>query len=247
MMKRVCIPISFIFFIWMTSVFASPTVCLNMIVKNETDVIERCLESVLPVIDYWVIVDTGSTDGTQEVIRTFMDEHGIKGELHERPWKNFSHNRNEALQLAQGKSDYVFFIDADEYLIYQPNFRLPSLDKDYYYITVLHSGSRYPKLQFAKSDLNWKWVGVLHEYLSSPKAKSSATIESVRNMYTTEGARSKDPQKYKKDAAILEEALREEAARSTPSVCVCVWSGLVLGLGLGLGLGLWAPRTAPKA
>jgi len=181
-----------------------------MIVKDEKDVIERCLTSVLPIIDYWVIVDTGSTDGTQEVIQKFMDEHGVKGELHERPWKNFSHNRNEALQLAKGKSDYVFFIDADEYLIYEEGFQLPILDKDFYYITVLHSGSQYVKLQFAKSSLNWDWVGVLHEYLSSPEAKTSDTIAGVQNIYTTEGARSKDPLKYKKDAAVLEKALKEE-------------------------------------
>ena len=77
------------------------TICLNMIVKDEKDVICRCLASVKPVIDYWVIVDTGSSDGTQEIIRAFMKE--IPGELHERPWINFGHNRNEALELAKGK------------------------------------------------------------------------------------------------------------------------------------------------
>ena len=41
-----------------------PRVALSMIVKNERNVIERCLESVLPIIDTWQIVDTGSTDGT---------------------------------------------------------------------------------------------------------------------------------------------------------------------------------------
>src|SRR5438105_1336932 len=70
------------------------TVCVNMIVKNEKDVITRCLGSVLPIIDYWVIVDTGSTDGTQKIIKDFMKENKVKGELFERPWKNFEHNRN---------------------------------------------------------------------------------------------------------------------------------------------------------
>lgn len=209
-MKRISIFIFFILFTWNSAGYGTSTVCLNMIVKNETDVIERCLESVLPIIDYWVIVDTGSTDGTQEMIQAFMDKHGVKGELHERPWKNFSHNRNEALGLAAGKSDYVFFIDADEYLVYEPDFKLPQLNKDFYYVTILHSGSSYPKLQFAKSDLNWKWVGVLHEYLSSSQAESSATIKGLHNIYTTEGARSKDRMKYQKDAAVLEEALKEE-------------------------------------
>ena len=68
-----------------------------MIVKNESKVIRRCLESVLPLVDYWVIVDTGSTDGTQQIILECLKE--VPGFLHERPWVDFSHNRNEAIAL----------------------------------------------------------------------------------------------------------------------------------------------------
>ena len=76
-----------------------PTICLNMIIKNEAPVIRRCLDSVKPFIDSWVIVDTGSSDDTQQIVRDTMA--GLPGELHERPWKNFGHNRNEALELAR--------------------------------------------------------------------------------------------------------------------------------------------------
>src|SRR5271165_2538983 len=102
-----------------------PSVCLCMIVRNEAPVIRRCLESVKPMIDYWVIVDTGSTDGTQEIIKDYMKE--IPGELFERPWQNFEHNRNEALTLARGKAEYVLIIDADDILIYDSDFRMPKL------------------------------------------------------------------------------------------------------------------------
>lgn len=61
-----------------------PTICLNMIVKNESAIIEKCLASAKPFIDYWVIVDTGSNDGTQQIIQKFMKD--IPGELHEKPW-----------------------------------------------------------------------------------------------------------------------------------------------------------------
>ena len=49
-----------------------PTICLNMIVKNETQIIQRLLESVLPIIDCYLICDTGSTDNTIELIDNFV-------------------------------------------------------------------------------------------------------------------------------------------------------------------------------
>jgi glycosyltransferase involved in cell wall biosynthesis len=90
------------------------TVCLNMIVKNEAPVIRRCLDSVRPIIDHWVIVDTGSTDGTQDIIREHLKD--VPGELHERPWKDFAHNRSEALALARPLGGYSLIIDADDTL-----------------------------------------------------------------------------------------------------------------------------------
>ena len=80
---------------------AKQSICLNMIVKDEQSIIAKNLASAKQIIDYWVIVDTGSTDGTQEEIRRCMQ--GVPGELHERPWVDFEHNRNEALALARGK------------------------------------------------------------------------------------------------------------------------------------------------
>src|SRR5215471_6702842 len=96
------------------------TLCLNMIVKNERHVIERCLASVKPVISYWVIVDTGSADGTQDAIRDYLRD--IPGELVERPWVDFAHNRSEALSYAKGETDYLIIIDADEVLAFAKGF-----------------------------------------------------------------------------------------------------------------------------
>ena len=110
-----------------------------MIVKDETKVICRCLESVKPLIDYWLIVDTGSHDGTQQMIKDFMKD--IPGELHERPWVNFAHNRNEALTLAKDKADYLLFIDADDKLEIAKDFVRPKLDKDSYLLKIEYGGA----------------------------------------------------------------------------------------------------------
>ena len=77
----------------------SKTLGLSMIVKNESHVILRLLNSVAPIIDYWVIADTGSTDGTQEIIQKFFDEKGIPGQLIHSDWiDNFSYARNKSLK-----------------------------------------------------------------------------------------------------------------------------------------------------
>lgn len=84
------------------------TIALVMIVKDEVDRLERCIESVRSIVDEFVIVDTGSTDGTQKIIEKF-------GELHEIPFANYVEAKNAALQLATG--DYILFMDADETIV----------------------------------------------------------------------------------------------------------------------------------
>ncbi len=184
------------------------TICLNMIVKNESKVIKRCLESVKSLIDYWVIVDTGSTDGTQEIIKEFMKD--IPGELIEHEWVNFEHNRNEALKLAEDKTDYMLFMDAHDELIYSKDFIKPPLEKDFYYFEMKYGGSKFYRVNIVRSDLNWKWIGVLHEYIHSPIANTSDVFKGIINLIKIEGCRSQDPLKYQKDAKVLEKALLDE-------------------------------------
>lgn len=50
------------------------TICLVMIVKNEMEVLKRSFDSVYKYIDYWIICDTGSTDGTQEFITDYFKQ-----------------------------------------------------------------------------------------------------------------------------------------------------------------------------
>jgi glycosyltransferase involved in cell wall biosynthesis len=195
------------------------TICLNMIVKNESQVIEKCLASVKPLIDYWVIVDTGSSDNTQEIVKNCMK--GIPGQLYERPWVNFAHNRNEALALAKNKGDYVLLIDADEVLQYSEDFSLPSLEKDLYLILVRQIGAADVRRNgLINNNINWKWEGVIHEFLSSIEAKSSEVLNGVVNLCNTHAGgvsgRSKQSEcaKYLRDAEMLENALKEEPNNS---------------------------------
>ena len=103
----------------------TPTVCLNMIVKNESNVIVETLNNLAKYIqfDYWVISDTGSTDNTQEIISDYFLTKGIPGELVTHEWRNFGYNRTQALAAAFDKSDYLLIFDADDKIA--GDFKLP--------------------------------------------------------------------------------------------------------------------------
>jgi glycosyltransferase involved in cell wall biosynthesis len=127
-------------------VASRPAICLNMIVKNEAHVVQETLDAVAPYISSWVIVDTGSADGTQDLIRNHMAALGIPGELQERPWLNFGHNRTEALKLAQGHGDYIWVMDADDMVVGEADFT--QLDADIYFMRFAEASIVYWRARF---------------------------------------------------------------------------------------------------
>ena len=93
----------------------------NGMFKNEAGIITRMLESVHKHIDYYVIQDNGSTDGTPDIIKKFFDEKGIPGVIYFEPWVNFGYNRNHTLQKCLSLNsvhncEYILRVDADEIL-----------------------------------------------------------------------------------------------------------------------------------
>jgi glycosyltransferase involved in cell wall biosynthesis len=196
-----------------TKELGRPSLCLVMIVKNESKVIKRCIDSVKDYIDYWVIVDTGSTDGTQEMIKSIMDGYNIPGELHERPWVDFGHNRTESLQYSKGKADYRLVIDADDVLVVENNSINPfqNLSADSYKVKIRLSSLAYFRTQIVKGDQDWKYVGVLHEYLSGPSdIQVTENFVEGAEMHASVSGHTRDIKgkaKYHNDALIFEKAL----------------------------------------
>lgn len=183
------------------------TVCLTQILKNEAHVIGKCLASVRPHIDYWVIGDTGSTDETEAEVRKALE--GIPGEFHRIPWEGFGKSRTKVFDLAKGKADYALVVDADE-VLEAPN-GLGELDGDAY--VLWHHPNEYVKFitrRLFHMRFDWSYVGVLHEHPVATKIWEDKILENAIIRTKQEGARSQDPEKYVKDARTLEAALLDE-------------------------------------
>lgn len=195
-------------------------VCLNMIVKNEAKVIERALLSAWPLIDDWVISDTGSTDDTQELIQNFFASRMMPGVLLEHPWTNFEVNRNQALlgALEHSDSDYILFMDADDIFVApSPSviFELPvAVRFPQFMIKVQFPyGTETSRTGLISRESGCRWKGVLHESINCPPGTVSNYRFYNKGPYIKVigggGARNMDPDKFLKDVAVLETALKE--------------------------------------
>jgi len=188
------------------------TICLNMIVKDESHIIKQTLENICSYInlDYWVISDTGSSDNTKEIIIDFFKEKNIKGELVEHEWRDFAYNRNKALDCAYNKSDYIFLFDADDKIC--GNLILPDkllLDR---YDMSFGPTFIYNRPFLINNRKKWIWKGVLHECLSCLEPLNGSLL--IEGDYYIQpghdGSRNKNPDKYLDDAKLLEKAFEEE-------------------------------------
>lgn len=171
-----------------------------MIVKDEATVIERCLTSVRPLIDHWVICDTGSTDGTPEIVSRVLAD--VPGTLHRRPWVDFGHNRTELMQLAQGAADYLLLLDADMTVTYDDT-RLDGLDADSYMLRHDDDPEYWIK-RLVRGDRQWHYVGATHEYITTDLPDRSEPLNAiVIHHHADGGART---QKFERDLHLLTEA-----------------------------------------
>lgn len=146
-----------------------------MIVKDEAAVIERCLRSVRGLINYWLICDTGSTDATPALIRQSLD--GVPGELHDRPWVDFGHNRTELMELAQRKADYLLLIDADMTVTYDRT-RLRALAADSYLLRHAEDPEYWIK-RLVRGDRRWRFIGATHEYITADGADRTEALDAI--------------------------------------------------------------------
>ena len=194
-----------------------PKLCLNMIVKNESKIITRLFDSVVDIIDSYLICDTGSTDNTVQLITDYFLEHGKPGKVIVEPFKNFEHNRTFALQACENNPDidYVLLMDADMVLMKGPQFNLGNfkdqlLTADVFHLFQGNDRFSYKNVRIVKNNMGIKYWGVTHEVISTPDGTHYSQIE--RNILFIDdiGDGGAKADKFERDIRLLTQGLVEK-------------------------------------
>jgi glycosyltransferase involved in cell wall biosynthesis len=185
----------------------TPTVCINMIVKNESKIITRMLDTVLPIIDAYCICDTGSTDNTVQIIEDYFKEKNIPGKVVVEPFLNFAHNRNFALKACEGLSDYILLMDADMKLKITNFDKAKLRDYDSCYILQGSDNFYYQNMRIVKNDGRFNYVGVTHEYVNTPSDNKLLAIKKDELFIDDLGDGGCKNDKFERDVRLLTGAI----------------------------------------
>uniref|UniRef100_A0A6C0AQD8 Glycosyltransferase 2-like domain-containing protein n=1 Tax=viral metagenome TaxID=1070528 RepID=A0A6C0AQD8_9ZZZZ len=188
----------------------SPTLCLNMIVKNESKIITRLFDSVSSIIDCYCICDTGSTDNTVELITNYFKEKNIPGKVVVEPFKNFCHNRNFALNACNSMSDYVLLLDADMILeVNEFNKNILNL-ADSFSILQGNDSFFYQNMRIVRNNGLYSYSGVTHEYINTPPNNVSYPFEKKNIFIRDIGDGGAKGDKFERDVRLLTEGILAE-------------------------------------
>jgi len=186
-----------------------PTLCLCMMVKDESAVIERALLSALPWVDAWSIVDTGSTDATPALVAQTMGD--LPGKLSYADWVDFATNRSAAFRAAQEQGcDYVLIMDADQTIVVSDPHCLADLTIDGYNIDIHHANLVYPHPWLLKSTLPWRWERTTHEYLACDEPYKAGSLVGLHLVEHADSYRRKTGAKMTEDYALLQAAYDDD-------------------------------------
>lgn len=191
--------------------------CLTMIVKNESRIIERCLDSVKNVADCISICDTGSTDQTVAIIENYLAKNKIPGKVHRHTWKNFGHNRSLSAEAAQQTlmdlgfslpNTYLLLLDADMVLEVSDAFDKDQLTADYYLLQQVNDSIAYYNTRLIRASLPWKCVGVTHEYWACGVPSKSDNLMTLTIDDHEDGGCKSD--KFERDVRLLTQGIKDE-------------------------------------
>jgi len=193
--------------------------------KNESSVIKRMLDSCLPYVDYYVLQNNGSTDGTDQIVKDFLVDNGLSGELYEveEGWVGFGWNRDHLLQYCQKSDhgcDWILKMDCDEVLEIDDDFDWSPLDNkatQAFHIPAVSGNCIYHRAWMWNASLPWRFNhDTCHETISCELPGVGENFERVdlsskfRQVGYNEGQSWSNPVKFISDSLILEEKMIKE-------------------------------------
>ena len=192
-------------------------IVFNIMIKNESNLLARCIGALIGIVDAVVIADTGSLDSSLTVIRDNVPDHiplNIEVEL----WKNFGHNRTLGVQQAQrfirqlgwdSNRTYILLIDADMVLQVHEKFnKQTQLTADEYHVEQISGADQYWNPRLIKACIPWRVVGSTHEYYSALVPAHSEKLTTLRIDDRNDGNNRSD--KYNRDIQLLLQDLEED-------------------------------------
>lgn len=185
------------------------TVCLCAIVRNESRIIQRMLDSLPPAVTFYVILDTQSTDDTADRIETSARIPGIV--IRNVEFQDFGTCRTRAWTEAQRRStcDYILLLDADMALVGQwPQ----HLTADVYYSNQIQGDLAYNNVRLIRRSLKGvECIGATHEYWHIPPGATTEHLDPTAVYIHDYGDGGSKADKFPRD----ERLLRAELARQT--------------------------------
>lgn len=191
------------------------TICLSMIVRNESKNMVRLFESLKCIINYISVVDTGSLDNTIKVMKKWANDNKIPIVVDESPFKNFGYNRTEAINKAKiafpeatyfilSDADFVWEFDLSESK--QLKFKKELMMSDKYMVEQYNDVISYDNTRVLKADKKWKCRGVTHEFWASVEGNiTSNKINTFRIHDIGDGGHKQE--KYTRDIKLIEDEL----------------------------------------
>jgi tetratricopeptide (TPR) repeat protein len=185
------------------------SICLCMIVKNESKNMKRLLDSLKSIIDFVSIVDTGSSDNTEEIINSWCQENKIPFQIHHEPFKNFGYNRTHSFVKAKQsfpKATYLLLSDADFVWEIENDFDKNSLIKPCYHVLQYNTVSKYWNIRLIDTRYNWECKGVTHEFWECKEIQYGyEKVSGLKIKDLADGGCKED--KFQRDEKLLRDAI----------------------------------------
>lgn len=194
---------------------------LTQIMKNESHVAHRMLDSIKTIVDGICIIDTGSTDDSIEVVQKWGVDNEIETHVFKRDFDDFDKCRNFSFEKAReiflnrddGHIYYNFWLDFDETIELSPSFDKSKVNKDLYMFTTYINTMKYTRNELCRLDKKFKFYGPVHEFIvSEEKSITSGLLDGLVVKVQMDGGSWKGniAQKYLTHAHRLESHISED-------------------------------------